>query len=99
MSTVSLFQYDSRGTNSTGVTVGDLDLYFSYKTVIAFCKAGAPRVVRANDWGPTTGHHLTSIDGGKKEAKAKRLPSAEFEAALALVLNGAPVPTSKKKGV
>lgn len=98
MSTVNLFQYDSQGTNSTGVTVGDLDLYFSYKTVIAFCKAGSPCVVRANDWGPTTGHHLTSIDGGKKEAKAKRLPSADFEAALALVLNGAPVPTSKKKG-
>lgn len=87
MESVKLFEYDSRGTNSTGVSVGGLDLYFSYKTVIAFRKDGA-LTVRENSWGPTTGHHLSSIDGGTKEAKARRLSCEAFEAALAVAVAG-----------
>ena len=84
---VELFSYDKRGTNSTGVSVGGLDLYFSYKTVVAFRHNGS-LTVRENSWGPTTGHHLSSIDGGTKEAKAKRLGAEAFEAALAVAVAG-----------
>ena len=49
--------------------------WFSYRTLVAFT-AGDRRVVRENDWGPTTGKHLNWIDGGNKAA---RVSSAEFE--------------------
>lgn len=55
---------------------GDVDLWFSYRTLIAFQKVGEPPVVSENCWGPTTGKHLNII--GKKDY---RLPRAQFEAA------------------
>jgi hypothetical protein len=54
-------------------------LWFSYKTLVAFCRDGETIIVRENDWGPTTGKHLNAIDGGSKEAKKKRLSSQNFE--------------------
>ena len=53
-------------------------IYFSYKTPVAFVKNG-PVVVRQNDWGPTTGKHLNTIDGGNKKA---RVPGDQFEKML-----------------
>jgi hypothetical protein len=58
------------------VDVGPVTIWFSYQTPVAFQVAGSPRVVRANDWGPTTGKHLRWIDGGDKSA---RVSGAEFE--------------------
>lgn len=61
---------------------------FSYETPIAYSSyevtssPGWTWVVRENDWGPTTGKHLNELDGGNK---SRRLPSDEFEAALARV--------------
>lgn len=78
---VSVFNYDSRGTRSKGVRVGNLTLWFSYETCIAF-ELNGKRTVRENSWGPTTGHHLASIDGGSKEAKKARLNGPAFEKAL-----------------
>lgn len=79
---VNLFTYDHRGTRSKGVEVAGLRLWFSYETCIAFQAPGCPRIVRENSWGPTTGHHLASVDGGSKEAKKARLSSEAFEAEL-----------------
>ena len=75
--------------NLTRVIVGDLSIWFSYETPIAFKVYGQPRVVRENVWGPTTGKHLNSIDGGTEKAKARRVSSDEFDRALdALGLGG-----------
>jgi hypothetical protein len=44
--------------------------------LIAFEAPGEKRVVRENEWGPTTGKHLNAIDGGNKKG---RLSSEVFE--------------------
>ena len=66
--------------NFTVVEVGDVRVWFSYTTPIAFRKVGQPLVVRENTWGPTTGKHLNRVDGGSGEAKARRVSSEEFAA-------------------
>ena len=53
-------------------------IYFSYKTPVAFVKDGK-KIVRENNWGPTTGKHLNAIDGGNKKA---RVSGEAFEKAL-----------------
>ena len=68
--------------NFTVVEVGDVRVWFSYETPIAFRKVGEPLVVCENIWGPTTGKHLNRVDGGDKEAKAHRVSSDEFKRAL-----------------
>lgn len=62
--------------------LGGILVWFSYKTPVAF-SAGCGRVVRENDWGPTTGKHLNAIDGGDKKA---RIPGHAFEELLAQTL-------------
>ena len=46
--------------NFTIVTVDPLDIWFSYKTPIAY-RLDAGIVARQNDWGPTTGKHLNFV--------------------------------------
>lgn len=43
--------------------------WFSYKTLVAFKKAGNPysKTIRENVWGPTTGKHLNAIDRDKSK--------------------------------
>jgi hypothetical protein len=59
-----------------------LEIYFSYRTPIAFRDGGHLRV-RQNDWSSMTGQHLAMIDGGRH---ADRIPGPRFEAELADVL-------------
>lgn len=66
------------------VTVADVTYWFSYRTCVAFCARGRDVVVRENLWGPTTGKHLASIDGGGV-AKKDRLSSDDFSDALAAI--------------
>lgn len=54
--------------------------WFSYQTLVAFCKPGAGKFVRQNDWSTTTGKHLNAIDGGNKK---RRLSGEAFEAKFA----------------
>jgi hypothetical protein len=52
--------------------------WFSYKTLVAFrvpSGTAGGRVCRQNDWGPTTGRHLNSIEPDK----SKRVDAATFE--------------------
>jgi hypothetical protein len=55
------------------VEVGNLTVYFSYKTPVAYCD-GNGLVCRENDWGPTTGKHLNAITD-----KFNRIPGEQFE--------------------
>lgn len=75
------------GAHALRVDVGDLTVWFSYKTPIAFRKLGADRVVRQNDWKQTTGKHLNAIDGGDKKA---RVSSEEFERLFSEAMNSTP---------
>ena len=62
--------------------MGGIDVYFSYKTPVAFRHKGK-LIVRENDWGPTTGKHLNWIDGGDK---ASRIDGEQFEQCLCDVM-------------
>ena len=78
------------GSNYSKVSFDTLEIYFFYKTPIAFWARGivpeisaTSLVVRENEWGPTTGKHLNAIDDGNKKL---RVPGHVFEAKLAAVL-------------
>lgn len=55
----------------------NVNVYFSYETIVAFAVPEGIKFVHKNDWGPTTGKHINLIDGGGK-AKEYRLPDEEF---------------------
>ncbi len=76
---------ESRNGNYFRVGVGNLTVWFSYKTPIAFQVGGHSPAVRQNAWGPTTDTHLNLIDGGEK---ASRIPGAAFEELLAAAMPG-----------
>lgn len=80
-----------RGENGRVFTINapngsTLKVWYSYQTPVAFAFNGSGRVVRVNSWGPTTGGHLASIDGGEKLAKAQRIDSDAFERRLQAVV-------------
>lgn len=84
MNTVSIWDYANRGTNAKGVSIGDIDLYFSYKTIIAYRSPKTGLVIRKNDWSTTTGGHLNSIS----EDKSIRITGEDFEKKLNETLAG-----------
>ena len=63
---------------------GVLQVWFSYKTPVAFSVMHGPIRVRRNEWGPTTGKHLNAIDGGDKSS---RMPGPDFESHLKRILD------------
>jgi len=67
-----------RGTNANRVTVNGIDLYYSYKTLVAFRSDKSGLVVHQNDWRQTTGGHLNAIDGGSTEARKARVDAKTF---------------------
>lgn len=81
------YSSDNYGLNTQAVTLGDIVVYFSYSTPIAYRDWTDGLVVSVNEWQTTTGKHLNWIDGGSPNARAKRLPRPEFEAKLAAALS------------
>lgn len=69
------------GAHTLEVSIGNLTLYFSYKTVVAFSIPGY-LACSENQWSTTTGKHLNWIEPDKR----KRLSGEEFEDALNQVL-------------
>lgn len=78
-STYGNYSSSNYGAHALVFTTSDIDVYFSYKTPVAFRTTSTGLIVRENDWGPTTGKHLNAIDGGDKKT---RVPGAVFEEAL-----------------
>ncbi len=79
------YQGQNYGVNALHVTIGDLKLFYSYDTIVAFaCHAidDGQVVVCQNLWGTTTGKHLNVICSGEKT----RLPHEAFVAQLRLAL-------------
>lgn len=67
--------------NYASVTIGNLTLHFSYRTIIAFEIEGR-LYISENRWGTTTGKHLNYLS----RDKTLRIPRAEFEYSLNAVL-------------
>ena len=65
----------SHNGNLSEVTIGNLTVWFSYETPIAYQSMNDPLRVSENVWGATTGKHLNAVDGGDK---ASRLPREQF---------------------
>lgn len=73
--------------NFTAVDVGNLEVWFSYSTPIAYRVPGSGLVTRENDWSHTTGKHLAYLDGGITFGKAQRISGAQFEAQLSAIVD------------
>ena len=71
--TVKLY-YPNRNTKQITVEIGDLDLYFSYNTIVAFRSPHSGFVISENIWSMTTGRHLNEIDPDK----TKRINNTKF---------------------
>jgi hypothetical protein len=53
--------------NKNAVTIGDLEIVFSYETPVAFKWGYGDWVVRENDWSTTTGKLLNEYQPDKKQ--------------------------------
>lgn len=71
------------GANCLKFYIGNVVVYFSYKTPVAFAVDGN-LTVRENDWAQTTGKHLNWIDDGDKKS---RISGTEFERRLSEVIS------------
>ena len=67
-----------RDNNARMFSIGELDIYFSYDTVVAFRKNYGDLKIIKNYWGTTTGGHLNAID----EDKSIRMSNDDFNQAL-----------------
>lgn len=67
--------------NLTEVTIGNLDLYYSYETIVAFRESGK-LMGSQNVWSNTTGRHLSELGISKDE----RVQADKFDDMLIEVL-------------
>lgn len=65
-------------TNLTKFSLGNLDIYFSYNTAVAFEDSQANLVISQNKWSTTTGKHLSTISKDVSD----RIPYDQFKKAL-----------------
>ena len=65
--------------NFTLLTLGNIAIWYSYKTPIAFQEGEQPLCSRVNDWSNTTGKHLNYIDADK----SIRVSGEDFDRNLA----------------
>ena len=61
--------------NFSRVDIGDLTVYFSYSTIVAFRTPDGTLVCSENVWPQTTGKHLNFIQPNK----ARRVSAEQFE--------------------
>jgi hypothetical protein len=81
MKTLKKFDY-GRGKNGSGIQLGDLSVYFSYSTVVAFWTPRTGLKIRENDWGATTGRHLSAIESMHGADREDRVKGSEFDELL-----------------
>lgn len=62
------------------VTINNIELLFSYETVVAYRVAGSGWVASENVWSQTTGKHISQTTGIKP---VDRTPRAQFQSQLA----------------
>lgn len=67
-------RYPQRKTKQIDVIIGNLTLYFSYETVVAFSSPHSGFVISKNVWSVTTGRHLNEIN----DLKSNRVSHEAF---------------------
>lgn len=67
ISNYGLYSSGNYGAHTLCVSMMGIDVYFSYRTPVAFRAPGCGLVVHQNDWGVTTGKHLNFISSDKKK--------------------------------
>jgi hypothetical protein len=77
------YSSDNYGAHTLLVDFGTLEIYYSYKTIVAFRHESTGLVVSQNQWGTTTGKHLNWIN----DDKSARIPHSELLEKLNKVLN------------
>jgi hypothetical protein len=70
------------GAHCIAIQIGNVELYFSYDTVVAFCGDGE-MVISQNVWGPTTGKHLNAIDTDKSRRVSREVFEEKLQKLLA----------------
>ncbi|MFA5149071.1 MAG: hypothetical protein WC491_08120 [Candidatus Omnitrophota bacterium] len=70
--------YASKNPNTQLVTIGDLEIFFSYSTPVAY-RTSSEFIISENAWSTTTGRHLNIIHPDK----TRRVPREVFEQKLA----------------
>ena len=75
------YSSDNYGSHTQRIHIGNLTLWFSYDTVVAF-ENGVALYCSENVWSTTTGKHLNWIQPDKK----RRIPSEQFEIELRALL-------------
>ena len=78
-STYGNYSSSNYGAHALVFSTAKGDVYFSYKTPVAFRSFKDGLRIRENDWGPTTGKHLNAIDPDK----SRRISGDQFEKELA----------------
>ena len=69
------YSSENYGSHTLVFTHNTTNIYFSYKTVVAFSTPKSGLIVSENLWGPTTGKHLNWIHPDK----SKRVSREKFE--------------------
>ena len=67
--------------NCHKVTLNNIELYFSYETIVGFYSPSTGIILCENIWGTTTGKHLNAFGD-----KYLRIPKKEFEKKLEEVM-------------
>ena len=65
-----------RGNNGKHIEIGNIEIFVSYSTVIAYRTPNEGLVARENDWSTTTGQHMNAVPGNTKE---DRISGPDFE--------------------
>lgn len=76
------YESDNYGAHTLLVDLGEIEFYYSYKTIVAYQDVQDGLVVSENVWGVTTGKHLNWINDNKKH----RVKNQEFEEMLKLAI-------------
>ena len=71
------------GVNCQYMDLGNIELYYSYETIIGYRTNGGGLVLTKNVWGTTTGKHLNWLD----RDKSKRIPYDDFKNRLKSILS------------
>lgn len=59
------YSSDNYGVHTLKVDLGDIEFYYSYETIVAYCDGKDGLVCSKNHWGVTTGKHLNWIQSHK----------------------------------
>lgn len=76
------YSSDNYGAHTLCIITKDLELFYSYKTIVAFRDVQDGLVCSENVWGVTTGKHLNWI----QPDKTKRTKNLKFEEMLKLAI-------------